>query len=436
MLYHAHKRSHARLGMIIGVGLLLLMLVVGSAAAATLASTESYRLPAGQTIEDNLYVTAEEIVIDGNIDGDLIAFGGYIEVNGKISGDILAMGGGIVVNGPVAGDVRIAGGGLTLNGAIGGDLVSAGGGAAFQGMPAFPIDINGRQIQQGTVLAQAASVGKDALMVGGTGVLRGTIAGSLWASMGTIQLDGAVGGDAHVSGGRITVNESAQIGGTLYYSADNAAAPVIPSGVAASVERVVSERPAAAPAPTLTERFLTWTISVTRALIGLLLLGWLFVKRLPRFTQRVLVVMDSRALVACGVGLLVVLAAAPAIGLIVLSAWLFWGAVAGGLAFALFLFGLLGVLWIVSPVFTGLWLGRRLLSNAGELLAAMVGILVLLLVVRAVEWLPIAGGFAAWLLLLFSFAYAVGAMILALSSEEKATPMVKPTAITQTGPPL
>ncbi|MFZ1769510.1 MAG: hypothetical protein WAU00_09950, partial [Caldilinea sp.] len=75
MLYNAHKKSHARLGMIIGVGLLLLMLTVGSATAATLASADSYRLPAGQTIEDNLYVTAEEIIIDGNIDGDLIAFG-------------------------------------------------------------------------------------------------------------------------------------------------------------------------------------------------------------------------------------------------------------------------------------------------------------------------------------------------------------------------
>lgn len=158
------------------------------------------------------------------------------------------MGGGIVVNGPVAGNVRIAVlEVLTLNGAIGGDLVSAGGGMAFQGAPAFPMNINGRQIQQGTVLAESASVGKDALMAGGAGVLRGTIAGSLWASMGTIQLDGAVGGDAHLSGGRITVSESAQIGGTLYYSADSAATLVIPSGVAASVERARSRRSTAQP---------------------------------------------------------------------------------------------------------------------------------------------------------------------------------------------
>lgn len=182
---------------------------------------------------------------------------------------------------------------------------------------------------------------------------------------------------------------------------------------------------------------MTWTISVARALLGLLLLGWLFVKRLPRFTQRVLVVMDKPPRwVACSVGLLVVLAAVPAIGLIVLLTWLFWGAVAGGLAFALFLFGLLGLLWIVSPVFTGLWLGRRLLSNRRRAAGGN-------------GWHPCFAArgagcrmaadcrrLAAWLLLLFSFAYAVGAIILALGSDDKAAPTLKPTAMTQPGPPL
>jgi hypothetical protein len=52
--------------------------------------------------------------------------------------------------------------------------------------------------------------------------------------------------------------------------------------------------------------------------------------------------------------------------------------------------------------------------------------------IYAFEWLPVAGGFAAWLLLLFSFAYAVGAMILTLGSKD-APPSAPMTA---TGPPL
>ncbi len=92
----------------------------------------------------------------------------------------------------------------------------------------------------------------------------------------------------------------------------------------------------------------------------------------------------------------------------------------------------MGVLWSISPIFTGFWLGRRLSHNAGDLLAMVIGVLVLLLLIYAFEWLPVAGGFATWLLLLFSFAYAVGAMILALVSKD-APP---PAPITTTRPPL
>ena len=423
-------RPPLRVASIAVLGLLLLAATVSGATAATLAGDDVYRLPAGQVLEDNLYVMAGEIIIDGVLDGDLVAMGGYIEVNGEIRGDVLAMGGGIVLNGPVTGDVRIAGGGLTLNGDIGGDLVSAGGGAA-PGVLAFPLELNGRQIQQGTLLAARASVGKDALMAGGAGVIQGAIAGTLWAAMGAITLDGTVGGDANLYGSQITVSEGAQVGGVLRYSTDGAAAPVIPGGVASAVEPITPAPVAAAPSPTVAERLLTWTISVARALLGLLLVGWVLVRLTPGFTRRTLSVMNDRALAAFGVGLLVVVCAVPVILLAAGLAWLFWGFGGGGLAVAFFLFGMLGVLWSVSPAFVGVWLGRRLLrDNTGDLLAMVVGVLVFLLLIRAFEWLPVAGGVAAWLLQVFAFAYAVGAMILA--SGKPATP----TILTPTGPPL
>ena len=249
--------------------------------------------------------------------------------------------------------------------------------------------------------------------------------------MGAVQLDGTVGGDANLYSGQIVIGDGAQVGGTLFYTTDGTTAPAIPGGVAASVERIIQEAPAPAPPPTFAERLVGWTISVVRSLAGLLLLGWGLVRFLPHFARRTLDVMNSRALAAFGVGFLVVLVTVPAILLIVALGWLFWG-IGGGVAFALFLFGLMGVLWSISPIFTGFWLGRRLSHNAGDLLAMVIGVLVLLLLIYAFEWLPVAGGFATWLLLLFSFAYAVGAMILALVSKD-APP---PAPITTTRPPL
>ncbi len=416
--------------LILGV---MMALVGGSAGAATLANDEVYRLPAGQVIKDNLYVTAGEIYIDGAIDGDLVAFGGYIEVNGAISGDVLAMAGGIVINGPVAGDVRIGGGGLTVNGSIGGDLVSAGGGASFSGVPAMPITAGQRTIEQGTILTRSASVGKDALMAGGTGRIEGTIARSLWAAFGTLELAATIGGDANIVAGQFNISDATRVGGTLSYSTDSAPASSIPSGVAADVEQRPTGGVAARPQPTLAERFIGWTISVARALLGLLVLGLVFIRLTPQFTQRTVAAMNERALLVLGVGALVALLAFPVISLVAALAWLFWGFIAGGIVVIAFGAGLIGVLWFVNPVFTGLWLGRRILSSASsDLLAMVVGVLIVLLVIRAVEWLPVAGGVIAWLLLLLSFAYAVGGMLLALRSPQVTEAAPAPP----TGPPL
>lgn len=427
-----NSRTHWRVAVVLTLALGLLVAVAGGAIGATLVSQDEYRLPAGDVLEDNLYVTGGTIIIDGKIDGDLVAVGGYIEVNGEITGDILAAGGAVVVNGPVAGDVRIAGGGLTLNGPIGGDLVSAGGGAAFPGMPSVPMTIAGRQVQQGTVLTSAGSVGKDALMAGGSGVIDGSIAGTLWAGMGSIQLNGTVGGDAHLYGNQILVSDGASVGGVLYYSTDTQGAATIPSGVAVSVERVMTETPQAAPEPSLGEQILRWTIRVARALIGLLVLGWLLVRLLPRVTARTLGTMEAQPLPAIGVGLLVVLVAVPALFILVGLAWLFWGFFPGALATAMFLLGVLGVLWFISPAFTGLWLGRRLFAGQqSDLLKLVLGVLLVLLTIRIVEWVPLAGGFIAWLLLVLSFAFAAGGMILGARGGESATAPASPT-----GPPL
>ena len=50
----------------------------GSVEAAEFAEGEIYRLKAGETLNDDLYVFAREIIIDGTVDGDVIAFGGII----------------------------------------------------------------------------------------------------------------------------------------------------------------------------------------------------------------------------------------------------------------------------------------------------------------------------------------------------------------------
>lgn len=394
------------------LALLLVLSLAGTAVAATLVSGDEYRLESGQVIEDNLYVAGEEIIIDGTVDGDLIAVGGYIEVNGRVTGDVLAAGGGIVINGAVEGDVRIAGGGLKVNGTIGGDLVAAGGGATA-GVPEFTINVADRMIDQGLRVAPSATVGKDALLAGGSGEIGGTINGNLWTGMGRVTLNGTVGGDANLYAGQISVSDNAKVGGTLVYGTDSELQPEIPPGVAATVERVISPEIEEEAPPTLASRIISWIIRVARELLGLIVVGWLLLRLAAAFTRATLETMESRPLPAIGIGIVAVFLALPVALLLVGLAWIFWGFLPGVLAMGLFVFGALGLLWINGPVLTGYWVGRRLVGDtSGALLRLVLGVLVLILVVRALEWVPFVGGFLAWLIVLFSFAYAVGAMLL------------------------
>ncbi|HMQ54757.1 MAG TPA: polymer-forming cytoskeletal protein [Anaerolineae bacterium] len=210
---------------------------------------------------------ASEIYIDGTIEGDLIAAGGYIEINGVVTGDAIVAGGGISLNGEVEDDVRAAGGGVDISGTIGDDFVAAaGGGSGFM----MPVQSDTQTVEPGIHLADNAQVGGDALLAGGVGDLAGTINGELRAGMGQVSLAGQVGEDAHLSAGTVTVAETAQVGQTLFYNSEEQT--TIPSGVAAKVE--YSPPPQGTPADPASV-LLGWLFRTLLILAGFALLGWL-----------------------------------------------------------------------------------------------------------------------------------------------------------------
>jgi cytoskeletal protein CcmA (bactofilin family) len=382
--------------------------VAGIASAAEFGSGERYQLPAGQIVEDDLYVSAGTVIIDGIVQGDLIAFGGYIEVNGEVTGDLIAAGGGIVVNGRVGDDVRVSGAGITINGSIGDDLMAAGGGAAPGGF-VYPVTVDGRNIQQGVYLNAGATVGGDAYVVGGTGTIAGTVDGDLFAAMNQITLTGTVAGDAALHGNTISVADSASVAGNLTYETSGQA--TVPAGVASQVTPIV--RPVAeAQEEPLANRMIWWTIHLARSLIGLLALAAVALVLFPGFMNGTAGALRAAPITALAYGVLVVLVFVPLTMVLVLLAWLFWGVFPGGMAVTFFMIGFWGIVWLFSPIITGFWLGQTLLPNTtGSMVQAFVGATVILIVARAAEWVPLVGGLIGWLILLASFAFGVGAMI-------------------------
>src|SRR5215211_1299003 len=81
-----------------------------------------------EVLDDDLYVTANRVVVDGTIRGDLVAFGQSITVDGTVEGDLIAAGQSVEIGGTVEDDARIAGQTLVLtdNAQVADDLVAAG----------------------------------------------------------------------------------------------------------------------------------------------------------------------------------------------------------------------------------------------------------------------------------------------------------------------
>ena len=94
----------------------VLLLPAQAAAAEVAKHVQSYRLPAGETVNNDLIVMAETARIDGTVDGDLISFSRSLTVSGSVTGDVIAFGAIVRINGPVDGNVRAFGDVVSLSG--------------------------------------------------------------------------------------------------------------------------------------------------------------------------------------------------------------------------------------------------------------------------------------------------------------------------------
>ncbi len=385
------------------VAAIIALLVAGPAFAAEFGSGDTYRLPAGQVIEDDLTVMAQEIYIDGRVDGDLVAMGAYVEINGVVTGDVLAAGAEVRINGVVEDDVRAAGAGVIVAGRIGDHLFAAAGGGEGA---VSPMQVAGRSVVQGVRIERDATVGGSAYLFGGEALIDGAIANDLRAGAGTVILNGQVGSDATLDVSKVTIGDAARVGGVLSYTAPEAAS--VPPGVAGDVRFEQREQPQTTPAPAFRPGQILRPLLM---LAGFALLGWLLLRFTPEALRRPAQALALRPGQAAlyGIAALALLFAVPLLSILIfLAILLFWGWFPA-LMFALLLTAALVLAWTLSPLITGLWAGQALLRATGreasDFLALCLGVLLIVLL-SLIPWV-------GWLVGLASLVFALGALILA-----------------------
>jgi cytoskeletal protein CcmA (bactofilin family) len=369
---HWGLRVH-RTGMRMLAALVVALGLASSASAAVIESTESYLLPAGGVIANDLIVTAQTVRIDGTIEGDLIAFAQTVSVTGRVAGDVLVFAQRLQVTGQVDGNVRSFG--------------------EFQ-------DLEGLIARNVTVFGETVQLHSDAEVSGSftsaseTSTLDGRVGRDLIVFAETSTVNGTVGGNARLAGETVKIGPNAAIAGEL--TIHSGGEPDISADASLStgprIERV-EEDSSGSFFGRVVWRFLAWAASFIYGLVVLFLA--------PRMVTRVMENL-SRYGISIGLGALALVAIPIAIIIVCLT---LVGIPLGLVALAGYVLAIYS-----AQVFVGSWIGQALLGKSKTKGEAIGRLALGLAILHIAVLVPVMGGIVSFAVLLWGF----GAFILAL----------------------
>lgn len=361
--------------------------LAGPVAAGEFRSEQSVTVAEGESIDDDLYVAAGIVNIDGTVNGDATIAGGTVTVSGTVTGSLNVGGGTVDVTGDVTGAVRVSAGTVRIAGSVGRDVVAFGGNVTIDSSAAVAGDVAGGV----GMLVIDGAIGGDVMAGAGTMRITGTVDGALDVSVGELTIDSGavVGGDvAYVSSREANIADDAQIGGDVTREE-----PAV--GTDGDGGAIVPDNP---------------IVTYLGVLLGMLLLGWGMLAVRPRLTLGSADVLRTSPLLTLGVGLgaligqFVLIAIVAVVGvLLAIIAGALGGAVVA-VGFVVLLLIVLAVILSVVPI--AMTIGRLLLADRSPYLAYLAGAAILALIVVACGYVPALGAlvfFVVWLLGLGAF---------------------------------
>ena len=374
------RRSRARATLLAVIATFALIAPV---AAGDFRSDTTVTVGEGESIDDDLYVGAGQVVIDGTVNGDATIAGGTVRVNGTVNGSLNVGAGTVEVSGDVTGAVRVSSGTVRIAGSVGRDLV------VFAGT---------------TTIDSSAEIAGDVAGAGGTMTIDGTVGGDLLAGGGTIELSGSVDGAIEVTVGELTIESGAVVGGDVTYTSANEA--TIDGEVGGEVTR---HEPQAAPVTSIVQN--NPIVSYLGLLLGMLALGWALLAVRPRLTLGSADVLRTSPLLSFGIGIAALIGQFILITILVICAGLLAvlaGALGGGFVAVAFVVLLLIILALVlSSVPVAMTIGRLVLpGDRSPYLEYLAGAAILALVVVAAGYVPALGALVfliVWILGLGAF---------------------------------
>jgi cytoskeletal protein CcmA (bactofilin family) len=320
--------------------------------------SEFVTVAANETVDDTLLAAGNIVRVEGVVNDDLLAFGGTVEVRGTVKGDLVSFAKRTVVSGTVEGRIYNFSNSLDLDGELGHSIYAL----------AQSLHVNSR-----------GHVGGDILVGAGDVSLEGEVNRSVTMFAGNADVSGSIGRDLTMAGDRLTLTNTARIGGNLSARVHQLENVHITDGATIAGKRdiQVQVRKSRFTRPRFYFYQAVW-------LAAAMLVGWLALLLFPGFFQASAQAVGSgwRSL---GLGA-AVLAGMPVA--IVVSAFTLVGLPASLMLLAVYLAAI-----YLAKVWVGAFLGRILLKPAGTTKGDwLLGLLAGLLILTIAEFIPYLGG--------------------------------------------
>ncbi|MBP6880957.1 polymer-forming cytoskeletal protein [Candidatus Saccharibacteria bacterium] len=185
------KKKRTVLLVLFAVILINLGFGLNASAVTVRENNDEYRVSETQTINDDIFVKSNRVVIEGVVNGDVYVAGSDISIRGVVNGDVFAAGSSIEVTGTIRDDLYAAGQTISLNKAeIGDSFIGFGANVKTTDDTA----IGGSVIAGSSMLTLSGDIG------------RGVMAGS-----DNVLLNARVGQNSIISTSSLTIGEKAKI---------------------------------------------------------------------------------------------------------------------------------------------------------------------------------------------------------------------------------
>ncbi len=171
-------------------------LLASPAQAVFFSSGENLSFPKTQKFNESVFLAGKSLTIDSDIVGDLICAGQDITINSKVTGDVICAGQNIEINGPVEGNVRLASQNIDLNGSVARNITVA---------------------SQNLLISKTSNIRGDVFYGVQNVDINGIMGRDLAGGSESITITGSLLRNAKIATQKITIADSAKLGGDLEY---------------------------------------------------------------------------------------------------------------------------------------------------------------------------------------------------------------------------